>query len=445
MDFHYIANLQDYQDTTSSLANQTLPIALDTETSVRREFSTIGSALDAHTSEISLLIIKPLNHPTYIFDLVWLRELNYQPNALQLILSNSECLLGANIKFDLKVLYNEFGVWFDKLYDVVIGAQLISNAAGSRVGRQLGHSYADICRELLNIHITGKKDLRVSSWAVGTEGRNLDNPWWIEKLTYAANDVQYLFPIRDIQVKTLCTPLPHTPLIDSGNHSEEWGYGMSQILEREMKLVPVTAQMEYNGVPTNKQMMGLFQNAVKAELNRVGAFLSKEFQLDTPMQDWEGNEIPTEKAMRVLRSSQGLLSLINQGLQLSKIDNTQAEGLRRMIDILDTLTQMENPNLADLFVDEEEEELYSEFLELEQQTLSKLTPVVKAILDFKKLTKQDGMDLRKYINPVTNRIHASYAQLGAATGRFGCQRPNLQQQSGRTKLEIKTTKDQLFN
>lgn len=444
-DFNYITTIEDYKAAAETLTDE--PLALDTETSVKPEYRSIGSALDCYTSEIALLILKTRAGTPLVFDLAWLRYYNYDPSLIANAIARAEYIIGANLKFDLKFLYREFGIWYKRLYDVVIGSKLIGNATGSKVARQLGHGYADICRELLNVHITGKQDLRKSSWAIGLEGRRLDSQWWLDKVTYAANDVQYLFPIMDIQRDVICTPLPHTQLIDSDNHSEHWGLGMADSLDREMRIVPVIAKMEYEGVPVSKPMMAAFQEAVKQELNRVGAYLSIEFNLDEPHVDEITGELyPTNRAMRKLRSSSGLLSLINDGLKLSKIDNTQAEGLRRAIDILETLSAMENQaEASEVFVDEEESELYSEFLDLERSALLQLTPVVKAILDYKKLMKQDGMDLRRYINPVTGRIHASYDQLGAATSRLSCQRPNLQQQSGRTKVKTRIKKGEGFN
>lgn len=38
-----------------------------------------------------------------------------------------------------------------------------------------------------------------------------------------------------------------------------------------------------------------------------------------------------------------------------------------------------------------------------------------------------GENFREFINPVTGRIHADFFQLGAATGRFACSSPNLNQ------------------
>jgi DNA polymerase-1 len=56
-------------------------------------------------------------------------------------------------------------------------------------------------------------------------------------------------------------------------------------------------------------------------------------------------------------------------------------------------------------------------------------PVVRALLDYRRVRKAltFAQTLPTHIHPTTGRIHATYWQLGAATGRFACSDPNLQQ------------------
>jgi DNA polymerase-1 len=61
-------------------------------------------------------------------------------------------------------------------------------------------------------------------------------------------------------------------------------------------------------------------------------------------------------------------------------------------------------------------------------------PVVQAVLEYRRVRKALTFTqaLPKHIHPTTGRIHATYWQLGAATGRFSCSHPNLQQIPRRT-------------
>jgi DNA polymerase I-like protein with 3'-5' exonuclease and polymerase domains len=57
-------------------------------------------------------------------------------------------------------------------------------------------------------------------------------------------------------------------------------------------------------------------------------------------------------------------------------------------------------------------------------------PVVAALLNYRDVAKKVqafAESLPSYANPVTGRIHPTYHQLGASTGRFSCSDPNLQQ------------------
>jgi len=57
-------------------------------------------------------------------------------------------------------------------------------------------------------------------------------------------------------------------------------------------------------------------------------------------------------------------------------------------------------------------------------------PVAKLLLKYReheKLLKAFGENLLEKINPITNRIHPEYKQLGSDTGRFSCANPNFQQ------------------
>jgi DNA polymerase-1 len=63
------------------------------------------------------------------------------------------------------------------------------------------------------------------------------------------------------------------------------------------------------------------------------------------------------------------------------------------------------------------------------ERLSVTHPVPKLILEYRSLVKLKNTyldNLPEYVNPKTHRIHASFSQIGAATGRLSCSDPNLQ-------------------
>ena len=183
-------------------------------------------------------------------------------------------------------------------------------------------------------------------------------------------------------------------------------------------------------MPVSLETMTLYQEGVTEALEDCGVYLSRELELDTPIRNWEGRFVPTNKALKMLRSSTGLLDILQKAINMKKISDVQGVTLKRMLDIIDLLhsfnkedtggdgeSGVEDTGVEDIFINSDEENLFGELTIMEESELLAISPVVKSILEFKKLTKQEGMDLRKFINPVTGNIHPKYDQLGAATSR----------------------------
>ncbi len=64
------------------------------------------------------------------------------------------------------------------------------------------------------------------------------------------------------------------------------------------------------------------------------------------------------------------------------------------------------------------------------QPLAAQYPVVATLLEYRTVQKSltsYGANILDEINPVTGRIHANFHQIGAPTGRFSCNNPNIQQ------------------
>ena len=64
------------------------------------------------------------------------------------------------------------------------------------------------------------------------------------------------------------------------------------------------------------------------------------------------------------------------------------------------------------------------------QPLAAEYPVIGTLLEYRTVQKaltSYGENMIEMINPVTNRLHADFRQIGAPTGRFACTNPNIQQ------------------
>ena len=64
------------------------------------------------------------------------------------------------------------------------------------------------------------------------------------------------------------------------------------------------------------------------------------------------------------------------------------------------------------------------------QPLAAQYPIIGTLLEYRTVQKaltSYGENMIQMINPVTNRLHADFRQIGAPTGRFACTNPNIQQ------------------
>lgn len=103
----------------------------------------------------------------------------------------------------------------------------------------------------------------------------------------------------------------------------------------------------------------------------------------------------------------------------------------RQEDLFGTLQPPINMNSQQQLMDLFNKKLKIEIASTGDEVLSKIDhPVAKALRKYRgyeKLISAFGDSLLAKINPATGKLHPDFNQLGAATGRFSCNNPNLQQ------------------
>ncbi|MFZ5424870.1 MAG: DNA polymerase [Patescibacteria group bacterium] len=190
----------------------------------------------------------------------------------------------------------------------------------------------------------------------------------VDQLKYAALDTLILFPIFEKQAQLL---------------KKE---GLIKIAKLEFAVTRVVAEMELKGIYIDqKKWRDILKN-----LSKRRESLAQEFQdAIRPYYEYSQQDLFGNMADAINMNSQvQLLDLFNNRLNLN-IPST-GDG------ILATVNH----------------------------------PLVKLLRDYRgyeKLLSAFGESLLEKINPVTHRIHPDFRQLGAATGRFACSNPNLQQ------------------
>ena len=403
-------------------------LALDTETRRLSEYLADPQAsLCPHRGRISLLQLRGDQGPTYVFDVLVLEERGWNWEGMAEFLSN-RLLVMANAKFDLKFLRRHVGRLWNVACVITLG-KLLSNATGSKLGRARGHSLAALARDYLDVHLTGKGDLQADTWGV--------RPLSPEKIAYAVRDVAYLLPLYDILWPAVTAPLPRPG-------EEIGGWGMEQIARLEMWMTVVAAEIEYLGLPVSPTILHQLNHLTRARLRQVVLELGELLHLDVYPDPFDDNEvIVPSHTERVLNNPKALVELVARCTGIS-LPSAQKEVLQRLLELLESIgfeggEQVEGPAFVN-----DEREVFRELETLEEAAVALGLKVVPLLLEYKRLVKQRGMDLSRYINPVTGRIHSNFQPLGAATGRAASSEPNLQNVTARTKLKGTRPSDNLW-
>lgn len=395
---------------------------MDTETAGIAPYDTVeGSALCPHMGRISLLQIRA-GAQTVIFDILLLERQGWDWEEMSEALASREALIFANAQFDLKFLKRHTGRLYWNARCVVTLARLLSNATGSKLGKSRGHRLNDLVRDYFDVHLSGKGEAdQTSVWSV--------RPLPEEKIRYAVRDVLFLEPLYDLLMEALTSPLPEP---DSPG---PFGWGMAGLVEIEMQMTTVAAEIEFNGLPASAEIFQQVRQLTDERLADVTKELCDALGLDWLPHPYEEHSVLIPKhTQSTLNNPVSLVTLL-QSKGLEAIDTAQANTLTRTLQLMDEITyddegtQVSGPRFVG-----DEADRFGLLEVMEEGTLQENKRLVSLVLEYKRLVKQQGMDLSRFINPATGRIHPSFNTLGAATGRSSSARPNLQNVTARTVL-----------
>jgi DNA polymerase-1 len=157
----------------------------------------------------------------------------------------------------------------------------------------------------------------------------------------------------------------------------------------DLPLIRLLAEMESTGIRVDPAQLGVLSGRMEVEMGRLGGevyeLAGKSFNINSPQQ-----------LSKVLFEELGLPSPVKYGK--GKVVSTAAEVL---------------------------EELAAEF------------PIARKVLEYRQLAKLKGTyvdALPALIDPFSGRLHTTFNQTGAATGRLSSSNPNLQNIPIRTEL-----------
>lgn len=288
----------------------------------------------------------------------------------------SKYLIGQNLKFDLQFLYN-YGIIPRKIYDTMIVEQLLHLGWPSNT---ISYSLAEIAWRRLNINID--KTIRGEIiW------RGLDT----SVIKYAAGDVTYLGDIMKSQLED-CKK-----------------QGLLKAARIECDFVPSIAYLEWCGIhlDANKWQEKMNQDAIN--LSKAKEALDK-FVTSNPAYSkftyinregdlWNGFDL-TPKCTINWSSSQQVVKFA----QLLGFD-----------------TQVKDKKTG-----EDKDSVLEKHLKSQKGINDEFLKLYFDYQGYTKVVTSFGQGHLNAINPVTDRIHTTYKQLGAASGRMSCgsQQPN---------------------
>lgn len=178
------------------------------------------SNLDVRKGTLLLMSISTQDE-TYVIDCVALTKQQLQ--YLRPLLENALCI-GANITIDFKYTLHHLGIELKYMMDVMVNEMVLTSGLFVPANNGKPFSLQAIAERRLNVKLN--KDVR-------EEFINYNGSLSDQAYEYAAEDTKVLRPIFEQQLQEFSK------------------YGMEEILDLEHRLLPVTAYMEYTGVPMN--------------------------------------------------------------------------------------------------------------------------------------------------------------------------------------------------
>jgi DNA polymerase I-like protein with 3'-5' exonuclease and polymerase domains len=322
-------------------------------------------------------------------DQVWLFLHTGGFKKLKPMLEDPDILkLFQNAKFDMKWFLKR-GIRVNNIYDTMLADAVIESGRGlpmdlaSIAARRAGTYLPKAVREEFFDH-------------PGFDKKSLT----AEQQEYMVHDVAFLSEIRDEQLRLI-----------SKAHLE-------RVVDVEFSIVPALVELELTGLRLDAPMWFEQLNWFQLEVAR----------LDTLMRQVVGDyvlEVPGKKAGRdIIKEISAEEINFNSPAQLKTLLNNRfgmpVDSTSKILlaEALDYMESSEEFSALDV--------LAGKGLVGGSWT-DDAAEFVKLHLDRKKWAKMIGFGYDEFINPLTERVHPSFHQMGARTGRFSCTDPNMQQ------------------
>jgi len=384
---------------------------------------------------------------------------NIQP-YLDFIKEYKLCLLGHNIKFDLKFLITENNLLYTNIYDTMLAEQRIYMKS------TLSVSLANLCVRYLEVFPDAMdKNIRNEFIDVDVKTFKVEP----RHLYYGASDVSNLFPIKEKQeilmekydvtylVKEI--EFPMIPIIAKAEitgfdfNSKEWleiyDENVIKKFEVECKLDKEIRKLRDNAYP-KEHPNRMYMLGGKWDNIRKHNPLEKLFNTDgsTNVPDLFGGTMSKKSLTGVKKKVNLMPNNINYGsdTQVMEIFGRLEEPLLTKADILAvpqfTKTQKVDKSLHSYQTNEPS--LHSYLTELPNSSMRTFIEDLLQHRTLSKATSTYGANFVNYLNDITNKIHTTFRQCFTDTGRMSSgggklepDKPNFQNIPAKAEYAIK--------
>lgn len=331
-------------------------------------------SLDEFTANLLLLQVE-ISGDIFVVDVRTI-GLNNTKFILESLINNKYLIVGHNIKFDCKVLYNIFNIKFPYLYDTMIAEVLINQGVGSQY-----YSYQALVEKYLNIVL----DKSTRDTFADFSGELTQ-----EQIIYSSLDVKYLNEIRKNQLGILV------------NQKQD------KVLKLEMDLLPIIIDMELEGMLVDKDRW--------LKLEKLS--IEKSSLLEKNIKEIILSNIDLTKITNAYELTQLLFipvksKKLKEQLELIKDIPSILEWIFENLNISSYVQLKVSLNLMGISVPNTNENTLKKF--------RNKNPIIDLILTFKELNKRIstyGESFLSRIHPKTGKLHADINQVGTKTGRF---------------------------
>lgn len=370
--------------TEDALDQSLVTITQQLERNPRRLFvDTETTGLDPYQSKLLLVQIMTFES-VFVYDFTQL-PIDRVKSFKSLLTDPSIIKVFQNASFDIKVFYH-FGKYVvDPIHDTrVVEALLTSGLVGVR------NDLASIAQRRLGVTL----DKTVRDQFVSDSFFNITK----EQIEYAARDVIVL---KDIFLQQIAQIKEQQ---------------MQAVYKLEAKLTKVVAMMEYYGMPFNGAHLRMLEPVFETLINNAERMLQRMI-----IEAGVAEEIVFERSgySAVNTSSNQQMLKYFHAVEMD-LDNLNAQTVTEWD--FKNRKSAKNHAIDTTAFDEDLVSSIDSYGRYDNYRLNSYAFLVGA----RKLQSTYVKGLQEMENPITGRIHCTFNQIGAATGRFSSSRPNLQ-------------------